>query len=155
MRGMSYPSDLTDEQWDLLDPASNAPGKRGRRHADDLRVVVNTMLHIGRPGVSGGTCRSRSDPGPGPGRSSAAGRATAPGHEPSRCRTRLRAWRTAAKNRANQLMREHLTTQASPMAASVAPPSCEIVREHHHFSYGLAPSRLHRDHPSSPLTDTT
>jgi hypothetical protein len=28
-RGMSYPSDLTDEQWDLLEPVFNAPGKRG------------------------------------------------------------------------------------------------------------------------------
>jgi transposase len=24
---MSYPSDLTDEQWDLLEPVFNAPGK--------------------------------------------------------------------------------------------------------------------------------
>jgi transposase len=28
--GMAYPSDLTDEQWALLEPVFNAPGKRGR-----------------------------------------------------------------------------------------------------------------------------
>ncbi len=38
--GVPYPSDLTDEQWELLDPVFNAPGKRGRKHADDLRSVV-------------------------------------------------------------------------------------------------------------------
>jgi hypothetical protein len=26
---MSYASDLTDEQWALLEPVFNAPGKRG------------------------------------------------------------------------------------------------------------------------------
>jgi hypothetical protein len=34
VRGMSYPSDLTDDQWELLEPVFNAPGKRGRKHAD-------------------------------------------------------------------------------------------------------------------------
>ena len=50
MRGMSYPSDLTDEQWDLLDPVSNTPGKRGRKHAEDLRTVVDAMLCIAQTG---------------------------------------------------------------------------------------------------------
>jgi hypothetical protein len=27
--GMTYASDLTDEQWALLEPVFNAPGKRG------------------------------------------------------------------------------------------------------------------------------
>jgi transposase len=47
---MSYPSDLTDEQWELLEPVFNAPGKRGRRHADDLRTVVDAMLYIAQTG---------------------------------------------------------------------------------------------------------
>ena len=46
VRGMSYPSDLTDEHWELLEPVINAPGKRGRKHSDDLRTVVDGMLHI-------------------------------------------------------------------------------------------------------------
>ena len=47
---MPYPSDLTDEQWDLLEPVFNAPGKRGRRHGDDLRSVVDAMLYIAQTG---------------------------------------------------------------------------------------------------------
>jgi putative transposase len=47
---MPYPSDLTDEQWNLLEPVFNAPGKRGRRHADDLRSVVDAMLYIVQTG---------------------------------------------------------------------------------------------------------
>lgn len=47
---MPYPSDLTDEQWDLLEPVFNAPGKRGRRHANDLRSVVDAMLYIAQTG---------------------------------------------------------------------------------------------------------
>lgn len=32
---MSYPSDLIDDQWELLEPVFNAAGKRGRKHADE------------------------------------------------------------------------------------------------------------------------
>jgi hypothetical protein len=48
--GMSYSSDLTDEQWALLKPVFNAPGKRGPRHAPDLRSVVDAMLYISHTG---------------------------------------------------------------------------------------------------------
>ena len=48
--GMSYPSDLTDDQWALLEPVFNAPGKRGRQHADDLRTVVDAMLYVAQTG---------------------------------------------------------------------------------------------------------
>ena len=37
VRGMSYTSDLTDEQWALLEPVFNTPGKRGPRHAAGAR----------------------------------------------------------------------------------------------------------------------
>ncbi len=50
MPGMAYPSDLTDEQWALLEPVFNAPGKRGRKHAEDLRSVVDAMLYIVQTG---------------------------------------------------------------------------------------------------------
>ena len=33
--GMSDTSDLTDEQWALLEPVFNMPGKRGPKHAPD------------------------------------------------------------------------------------------------------------------------
>ena len=47
---MSYASDLTDEQWALLEPVFNAPGKRGPKHAPDLRRVVDAMLYISHTG---------------------------------------------------------------------------------------------------------
>jgi transposase len=50
VRGMSYPYDLTDDQWTLLEPAINAPGKRGRKGAEDLRTVVDAMLYIAQAG---------------------------------------------------------------------------------------------------------
>jgi putative transposase len=48
--GMAYPSDLNDDQWALLEPVFNAPGKRGRKHGDDLRTVVDAMLYIAQTG---------------------------------------------------------------------------------------------------------
>jgi putative transposase len=50
VHGMSYASDLTDEQWALLEPVFNAPGKRGPKHAPDLRRVVDAMLYISHTG---------------------------------------------------------------------------------------------------------
>ncbi|TFV64878.1 UNVERIFIED_ORG: IS5 family transposase [Bacillus sp. AZ43] len=47
---MAYASDLTDEQWALLQPVFCHTGKRGRKHADDLRTVVNAMLYIAHTG---------------------------------------------------------------------------------------------------------
>ncbi|HET8985318.1 MAG TPA: transposase, partial [Trueperaceae bacterium] len=80
--GMAYTSDLTDEQWALLEPVFNTPGKRGAKHAPDLRGVVDAMLYVSRTGCQwGGSCPSRSGPGHGSGRSFAAGHATARGRE--------------------------------------------------------------------------
>jgi len=43
---MSYSSDLAGEQWALLEPVFGAPGRRGPRHAPDLRRVVDAMLYV-------------------------------------------------------------------------------------------------------------
>ena len=50
VRGMSYPSDVTNEQWALLEPVFNPPGKRGPKHGAGLRKVVNAMLYISHTG---------------------------------------------------------------------------------------------------------
>jgi putative transposase len=55
---VAYPSDLTDEQWLLLEAVLNRPGKRGRRHGPDLRLVVDGMLYVARTG-----CQWRYLPG--------------------------------------------------------------------------------------------
>jgi putative transposase len=47
---MSHPSDLTDAQWQLLEPVFNVPRKRGRQHGGDLRSVVDAMLYISQTG---------------------------------------------------------------------------------------------------------
>jgi transposase len=46
VRGTAYPSDLTDEQSALLEPVFNTPGKRRRKHVDDLRTALDAMLNI-------------------------------------------------------------------------------------------------------------
>jgi len=58
--GMSYSSDLTDERWSLLEPVFSAPGKRGPKHAPDLRSVVDAMLCISHPGCQWRSCPSRT-----------------------------------------------------------------------------------------------
>ena len=50
VRGVSCPSDLTDEQWELLESVFNAPVKRDRKHSDDLRAAVDAMLYIAQAG---------------------------------------------------------------------------------------------------------
>jgi putative transposase len=48
--GMSYSQDLADDQWALLEPVFNAPGRRGPKHAPDLRRVVDAMLYVSHTG---------------------------------------------------------------------------------------------------------
>ena len=47
---MAYSSDLTDAQWHVLEPLLRTPSKRGPRHGDDLRHVVDAMLYISHTG---------------------------------------------------------------------------------------------------------
>jgi putative transposase len=46
----SYPSDLTHDQWALLEPLLNGPGKRGPRFGGDLRDVVDGILYVAHTG---------------------------------------------------------------------------------------------------------
>ncbi len=45
-----YPSDLTDEQWELVQPALARNGTWGRPRTADLREVVNALLYLVRTG---------------------------------------------------------------------------------------------------------
>lgn len=45
-----YPSDLTDEQWELVQPALSRNGTWGRPREVDLREVVNALLYLLRTG---------------------------------------------------------------------------------------------------------
>ena len=54
MQGCTYPSDLTDEQWNLLSPMLPQPksgtGKGGRPREVDLRQIVNGIRYQNRSG---------------------------------------------------------------------------------------------------------
>jgi len=48
-----YPTDLTDSQWNLLEPLLPKPkngGKKGGRPSSDLRQIINALLYLNRTG---------------------------------------------------------------------------------------------------------
>jgi len=47
---VAYSSDLTDAQWSFLEPLLLISSKRGPKHGDDLRHVVDAMLYISHTG---------------------------------------------------------------------------------------------------------
>ena len=53
----SYPSDLTDDQWKILEPLLPPRGHRGRPATVDLREVMNAIFYQSRTG-----CQWRSLP---------------------------------------------------------------------------------------------
>lgn len=52
MERKSYPSDLTDEQWALLEPLLPRASRRGRPRKTDVREVVNALFYHTREGGS-------------------------------------------------------------------------------------------------------
>jgi putative transposase len=53
---MSYPSDLTDEQWELVKPivtyqSEEERYKGGRPRTVDLRTIVNALLYMDKTGI--------------------------------------------------------------------------------------------------------
>src|SRR4051794_37085657 len=74
-----YKTDLTDEQWAVIEPLLPAAKPGGRPREVDLREVVNTLLYQARTGCSGTTCRTTWCPRARPTTTSRAGATTAPG----------------------------------------------------------------------------
>ncbi len=52
MTRKSYPSDLTDEQWKLLQPRIPPAKPGGRARSVDMRELVNGILYLNRTGCS-------------------------------------------------------------------------------------------------------
>ena len=52
MDAKTYPSDLTDEQWQLLEPLLPPAKPGGRPRTTDIRKVVNGNLYLVRSGCS-------------------------------------------------------------------------------------------------------
>ncbi len=48
----NYPSDLTDEQWKLIEPLLPPAKNGGRPRSTDLRQVMNGILYLVRTGCS-------------------------------------------------------------------------------------------------------
>ena len=47
-----YASDLTDAQWEILEPMLPPPKRRGRPRKTDLREVVSALVYTLRSGCS-------------------------------------------------------------------------------------------------------
>src|SRR3954468_11021872 len=52
MRTQHYPSDVTDEQWPLIEPHLPAARPGGRPRKTPLREVVNAILYLNREGCT-------------------------------------------------------------------------------------------------------
>ena len=46
MKRRSYPSDITDSQWELIEPLLPKPKKRGRQRETNIREVVNAIMYL-------------------------------------------------------------------------------------------------------------
>ena len=51
MNRKPYDSDLTDEQWDIIEPMLPTPKLRGRPPAD-LREIINAIMYVARAGCT-------------------------------------------------------------------------------------------------------
>src|ERR1044071_5416720 len=47
-----YPSDLTDAEWERIEPFLPKPARRGRRPKVDLREILNAIRYLARAGCS-------------------------------------------------------------------------------------------------------
>ena len=45
-----YPSDLTDEEWEVIAPLMPKPGRRGRPREVEFREVINAVRYLVRSG---------------------------------------------------------------------------------------------------------
>lgn len=51
-KGLHYPSDMTDREWDLLAPFVPPAKTGGRRRTTDMREVVNALLYLASAGCA-------------------------------------------------------------------------------------------------------
>jgi putative transposase len=47
-----YPSDLTDEQWSLIEPMIPPAEPGGRHRSVNMRELINAIIYLGRTGCS-------------------------------------------------------------------------------------------------------
>jgi putative transposase len=52
MNRNGYPSDLTDEQWKLIEPMVPPPKRGGRPRTTDVRTAIDGILYLSRTGCA-------------------------------------------------------------------------------------------------------
>ena len=57
---LRYASDVSDEEWALLEPHLPAPCLTGRPRAWPMREIVNAIFYVLRPVAPGGSCPTAS-----------------------------------------------------------------------------------------------
>jgi transposase len=57
MKIAKYNSDLTDAQWEALQPLLPSPSKRGRPPTD-RRLIIDALLYIAKAGSNGVCCHT-------------------------------------------------------------------------------------------------
>jgi hypothetical protein len=51
---LRYPSDLIDAEWALIEPLIPPAKRGGNKRSVNLREIVNGLMYVSQPGVSGG-----------------------------------------------------------------------------------------------------
>jgi putative transposase len=54
----TYPSDVTDAQWAILEPLVPASKHGGRPRTVDVREIINTILYLSRTGCQWDSSRT-------------------------------------------------------------------------------------------------
>jgi putative transposase len=52
MRAQPYPSDLSDEEWKILEPLLPPPAHTGRKRKYELREIVNAIFYLLKSGCT-------------------------------------------------------------------------------------------------------
>ena len=52
MKRLSYPTDLTDKEWAIIEPLIPPPSPGGRPRSADMREVLNAIFYVLRGGIS-------------------------------------------------------------------------------------------------------
>jgi putative transposase len=54
MKRKPYPNDLTDDEWEILEPLIPAPKRGGRPRTANMREVVNAIIYVLKTGCQWG-----------------------------------------------------------------------------------------------------
>jgi len=59
-RSGRYPSDISDEEWALIEPMLPPPRTGGRRRVTDMREVFNAIRYVNRTGCQAAAAQGLS-----------------------------------------------------------------------------------------------